>query len=75
MNIEDRTEFWDLIGKIAGDLDQLDWDIIEDTKAGYSKVEIAKRYGIHRDTVADRWTRMRTLLRKIEQVDKIKFGG
>ncbi len=66
LNIEDRTEFWGLIGKIAGDLDDIDWQIIKLIGGGESQTEVAQLLGIHRNTVKKRLNRMKKLIRKLE---------
>lgn len=66
MNIEDRTEFWDLIGKIAGDLDDTDWQIIKLISEGESQSETAKLLGVHRNTVRKRLDRMKKLIGRLE---------
>ena len=66
MNIEDKTEFWNLIGKISHRLSPLDDRIIKMVKDGYKLVKIAELLGVHRNTVNYRLIRMRQLLKKIE---------
>jgi len=66
MNIEDRTEFWDLIGKIGADLDDIDWQIIKLIGEGESQTNIAQMLDIHRNTVKKRLNRMKKLIRKLE---------
>lgn len=67
MNVEDRTEFWDLIGKISGDLDDTDWQIIRLLGVGAeSQTKTAELLGIHRNTVKKRLNRMKKLLRRLE---------
>lgn len=64
MNIEDRTEFWDLIGKIAGDLDDTDHLIIRYVGQGEPQTKIAELIGIHRKSVRYRLDRIRRLIKR-----------
>lgn len=66
MNIEDRTEFWDLIGRISGDLDATDHQIIRLIGGGETQTKIAELLGIHRNTIKKRLNRMRKLIRRLE---------
>ena len=66
MNIEDRTEFWDLIGKIGGDLDATDHDIIRLIGQGEFQSKIAELLGIHRKSVRCRLDRMRRLIKRLK---------
>lgn len=68
MNVEDRTEFWDLIGKIGADLDDTDHLIIKYVGQGEPQTKIAELVGIHRNSVRYRLNRIRKLIRRIDRV-------
>jgi len=68
MNIEDKTEFWDLIGKIGGDLDGRDWKIIYGIRDGENITQLAMKLGISRQAVHKRIRKIRKRLRQAEKI-------